>query len=312
MHEKQLAPVVLFVYNRPDHTKRLLTSLNRAEEAPQTKLFVFSDSAKSEKAQEQVTAVRDCLAQFVCEDSRFQVVEVREAIQNMGLAKSIISGVTEIIEKYGKVIVLEDDLEVSTDFLRYMNGALDFYEDKPDIWAISGYTFPMKAFQSYHHDVYLSGRGCSWGWATWQDRWETVDWDVKDYPAFKHNPMKRHAFARWGKDLPEMLDAYMYGEIHSWAIRWCYEAFKQGKMTVYPVQSRVKNGGTDGSGTNFHSVETRYDTQLSMNDNPCVFEQCDVSEKIRREFANKYLTFTEQLKQKVRWLLIRMGLLNMK
>lgn len=312
MHEKQLAPVVLFVYNRPDHTKRLLTSLNRAAEAPQTKLFVFSDSAKSEKAQGQVKAVRDCIAKFVREESRFQKVEVKEAAKNRGLAKSIISGVSEIIGKYGRVIVLEDDLEVSADFLNYMNGALDFYESKPEIWAISGYTFPMKAFQYYHHDVYLSGRGCSWGWATWRDRWETVDWEVKDYASFKHNPMKRHAFARWGKDLPEMLDAYMYGEIHSWAIRWCYEAFKQGRMTVYPVQSRVRNGGTDGSGTNFHSVETRYDTQLSMRDESCVFESCDVSEKIRREFANKYLTFIEMLKQKIRWLLIRIGLLDVK
>lgn len=310
MHETQLAPVVLFVYNRPDHTKRLLTSLNRVAEAPQTRLFVFSDAAKNEKAQEQVKAVRDCIAHFVREDSRFQAVEVREATENRGLAKSIISGVTEIIEKYGRVIVLEDDLEVSAGFLRYMNDALDFYKDKPDIWAISGYTFPMKAFDHYPHDVYLSGRGCSWGWATWQDRWVTVDWEMKDYPTFKHNLFKRHAFARWGGDLPEMLDAYMYGEIHSWAIRWCYAAFKQGKMTVYPVHSRVKNEGTDGSGTNFRSVETRYDTQLSECGHACVFECCGVNEKIRREFANRYLRPIEWMKLKLRWLLIRLGVLK--
>lgn len=312
MHETQLAPVVLFVYNRPDHTMRLLKSLNRAAEAEQTKLFVFSDSAKDERTQEQVKAVRDCVAQFMQKESRFQKVEVKEASKNRGLAQSIISGVTEIIREYGRVIVLEDDLEVSSDFLNYMNGALDFYEDKSDIWAISGYTFPMKAFQNYPHDVYLSGRGCSWGWATWQDRWETVDWEVKDYPVFKHNLVKRHAFARWGRDLPEMLDAYMYGEIHSWAIRWCYEAFKQGRLTVYPTVSRVLNGGTDGSGTNFRTMENRYNTELKEIEIHCRFENCEINRRIQREFAKKYATPVEKIKIKLRWLFIRINVIKPK
>lgn len=312
MHENQLAPVVLFVYNRPEHTMRLLRSLNRTNEAVHTKLFIFSDQAKNETMQEKVQEVRRFIARFIKDESCFREVEVREAVKNKGLAKSIIDGVTDIIEIYGKVIVLEDDLEVSADFLNYMNGALDFYRDADDIWAISGYTFPMKALEGYRHDVYLTGRGCSWGWATWQERWNTVDWNVRDYPKFKHNIAKRHAFAKWGGDLPEMLDAYMYGEIHSWAIRWCYAAFKQGKLTVYPTRSKVKNGGTDGSGTNFHSVETRYDTQLSTCNQSYVFEHCDVDERIRREFASKYLTSIEKVKLKVRWFLIRIGLLRRK
>lgn len=312
MHEKNIAPVVLFVYNRPDHTMRLLRSLNKTNEASQTKLFIFSDQAKNATAQEKVREVRQCISNFIEDESCFYEVEVRAAENNKGLAKSIIDGVTEIIETYGKVIVLEDDLEVSADFLDYMNDALDFYQDADDVWAISGYTFPMKALEGYCHDVYFTGRGCSWGWATWQNRWNTVDWDVGDYSKFKHNIARRHAFAEWGGDLPEMLDAYMYGEVHSWAIRWCYEAFKQNKFTVYPTRSRVKNGGTDGSGTNFHSVETRYDTQLNTCKQSCVFEHCDVDEKIRREFANKYLTPIERVKLKTRWFLIRLGLLKRK
>lgn len=309
MFELMSAPVLLFVFNRPEHTRKTIEKLNSLPEVKNTKLFIFSDQAKKEKDKELVAEVRNILDQYAC-NSNFAEVEIRKADTNKGLAASIIGGVTEIINKFGRVIVLEDDLEVAPDFLAYMNGALDYYKNKENIWAISGYTFPIKALENYEHDVYLSGRGCSWGWATWKDRWNTVDWMVSDYPFFKFNLKKRHEFAKWGDDLPILLDAYIYGEIHSWAIRWCYEAFKQGKFTIYPVKSRVSNHGTDGSGTNFSHIENRYDTILNNEVKAIQFDMPEINESIRKEFAKKFATPVMRLKMQIRWFLIRTGILG--
>lgn len=310
MENKSYAPVVLFVYNRPEHTERLLNSINALEETPYTKLYIFSDAAKNGNAQEKVDEVRKLIDSFTKDTSRFCNVEIRKAPKNRGLENSIIAGVTEIINRYGRAIVLEDDLIVSKNFLQYMNDALDYYESNPNIWAISGYTFPMNALKDYKHDVYFSGRGCSWGWGTWANRWNTVDWQVSDYNSFKHDWKKRCEFAKWGVDLPEMLDAYMEKEIHSWAIRWCYSAFKQGKVTVYPIKSKVSNCGTDGTGTNYTTSVSRYNTVISAESERCVFENCVPDKHIQHEFANKYAGGFELFKLRVRWFLIRNGVIK--
>ena len=159
------APVVLFVYNRLDHTMNVIESLSKNVLAGETDLYVFSDAAKTENGLEKVNAVREYIRKTDWRDA-FAKVTVVEAEQNKGLAKSIIGGVTKILEEYGKVIVVEDDLVLSPYFLNYMNGALEYYQDVPDVWSISGYSFPMKSLKNYPHDVFYSYRGCSWGWAT--------------------------------------------------------------------------------------------------------------------------------------------------
>ena len=115
----------------------------------------------------------------------FKKIHIIKAETNKGLARSVISGVTEIIEQYDKVIVVEDDLISAPDFLQYMNNALDFYKEDKSIWSICSYTFKMNIPVHYKHDVYLSYRGGSWGWATWKDGWKKVDWEVDDYSNFK-------------------------------------------------------------------------------------------------------------------------------
>ena len=147
------APVVLFVYNRLDHTKNVITSLAKNMLADQTDLYVFSDAAKTENGLEKVNAVREYIRK---EDwkSNFKKVTVIEAEENKGLAKSIIGGVTKILEEYGNVIVVEDDLVLSPYFLQYMNGALDYYKEDQKIWSVSGYSFPMKSLKKYDHDVF--------------------------------------------------------------------------------------------------------------------------------------------------------------
>lgn len=280
------APVVLFVYNRLDHTMNVISSLAQNLLAKETDLYVFSDAAKTEKGLPQVSAVRDYIRKKDWR-SGFGNVTIVEAEHNKGLAKSIIGGVTEILKKYGKVIVVEDDLVLSPYFLKYMNDALEYYKDASDIWSISGYSFPMKSLRNYPHDVFYSYRGTSWGWATWLDRWEKTDWEVKNYSEFVKNKAWKKRFERGGDDLPGMLAAQMEGKINSWAIRWVFTQSNLDMYTIYPKKSYVLNDGCDGSGTHVGDTD-EYQTDIQDSGKNCCFEKLEIDKKIAREFWYKY------------------------
>ena len=243
-----LAPVVLFVYSRADHTAETISALQQNVLAPETELFIFSDGPKNERAAAGVAAVRE-LVQKV---SGFKRVSVIERSSNWGLAKSIISGVSEVIDAYGKAIVLEDDLVSSPYMLNFFNDALDYYEQRPEIFSISGFNYPQHTMpipKDYPHDVFLSYRNSSWGWATWKDRWDLADWEVRDYKNFMNDRKAKKAFNRGGDDLVDILEAQMQGKIDSWWIRWEYTHFKRNAYAVYPITSYLNNIGLDGSGT---------------------------------------------------------------
>lgn len=281
-----LAPVVVFVYNRADHARATLTHLSNNHLAGESDLYVYCDNAKNEKAQEAVDAVRAIVDEFA-RSSRFKRVTVVKANKNKGLAASIIDGAGEILEKYGKIIVVEDDLITSDDFLTYMNSALDFYENNPKIWSISGYTFPLKSLNGYPHDIYMSPRGCSWGWATWKNRFEKVDWNVSDFEEFIRSPKRVKHFNEGGPDMAEMLSRQVHGKINSWAIRWCYQESRENMFTVYPKKSRIRNIGCDNTGT--HCVDSSlYDTTLISGDTACTFENLTPDKSIMREFRSMY------------------------
>lgn len=281
-----LAPVVVFVYNRDEHASRTLLHLSKNVLANESDLFIFCDNAKNEKAVEKVDATRRVVDEFAG-NSIFKNVTVIKAEKNKGLAASIIGGVTDIINRYGKVIVVEDDLITSPDFLTYMNDALDFYENNPKVWSISGYTFPLKSLNKYPHDIYMSPRGCSWGWATWKDRFEKVDWDVRDFEDFKKSKERQRHFNEGGVDMTRMITDQVNGRINSWAIRWCYQESKENMFTVYPVHSRVKSIGCDDSGT--HCVNSNlYDTDLITENTGCTFENLTPDKKIMSEFRLMY------------------------
>lgn len=293
------APVVLFVYNRLDHTENVIESLRANLMAKETELFIFSDAAKNEDGQKKVNEVREYIHK--CDWQKdFLDVKIIEAEQNKGLARSIIGGVTEILEKYGKVIVIEDDLVLSPYFLSYMNGALDYYKNAEEVWSISGYSFPMKGLKKYPHDVFYSYRGCSWGWATWLDRWQETDWEVKDYPLMKKDRKWQKRFERGGADLPGMLDLQMEGEINSWAIRWVFTQSNLNKYTVYPKKSYILNDGCDGSGTHVGTT-TEYNTEIQKSISKCKYERLPIDRVLAREFWYKYSdTLDKKIKRNLR------------
>ena len=290
------APVILFVYRRiPNKT---IESLLKNKLSKDSKLFIFSDGYKNEIDKKDVLEVRKYLKTI----KGFKEVTVIEREKNLGLAKNIINGVSEVINKYEKVIVLEDDLIVSNDFLEYMNNALEFYKNDQRIWSISGYTPNLKCLENYDKDVYLSVRANSWGWATWKDRWETIDWDIKDWENFKRDKVAIRKFNKGGNDMFRMLELQMLGKIDSWAIRWCYNQFKQGKYTIYPKYSKVFNNGFDDVGTHNSTGFEKWNTKISNK--KIKFENIEYSEKIMCCFKDFY---DLSLKTKIGYFLRKYG-----
>lgn len=252
---EMLAPVCLFTYKRLDTLTSTIDALKNNNLANQSDLFIFSDGAKNNEDIPYIKEVRRILETV----SGFNSVTIKEGKYNKGLASSIIEGISEIINIYGKVIVLEDDLVVSTNFLNFMNDALGFYENESQVFSIAGYTpliFDPK------EDVYFTQRASSWGWATWSNRWNRIDWNVSDYSTFKKNKRERRCFNKMGSDMFRMLDRQQRGIIDSWAIRWCYHQFKKELYTVVPTISKVQNVGTSNSATHTKDNHNRFYTLL--------------------------------------------------
>lgn len=281
---EQLAPIVLFTYNRLDHLQETISALKRNHLSDKSILFVYSDGAKDEADVLKVNHVR----QYLHTVTGFGDIQITERDKNFGLAHSIIDGVSNVMQQFGKAIVVEDDLFSAPNFLRFMNKSLDFYREKPDIFSISGYCPPIKIPATYPHDVFLFYRINSWGWASWRDRWQKVDWDVPDFDSFIQNKKLRNSFNRSGKDAVMMLWKQMHNMISSWAIRFNYAAFKNKALTVYPVQSKINNLGADGSGSHV-SRTTKYTTTLDTSNNETqLIENAGLNNEIMREFQKFY------------------------
>jgi glycosyltransferase involved in cell wall biosynthesis len=242
------APVALFTYKRPEHTKATLDALVRNTLASKTEIVVYCDGPKKEKDHLPVEKVR----RLVRDISGFRSVHIIEREKNIGLAESIISGVTDIFETHESVVVIEDDLVTSPNFLEYMNAALSHYKNDPKAFSIGAYNFPRKTMPiptNYPWDTYASIRCCSWGWATWADRWRRVDWEMGYFHAFMLDQVAQKAFDKGGPDMTAMLKLQHEGRIDSWAIRFCYAHYANRMHCIYPVKTLVSNIGLDNTGS---------------------------------------------------------------
>ena len=254
----QTSPVVIFTYRKVEPLKHTIKALQNNFLAKESDLFIFSDGFKNDQDAPDVEHVRNYLKTI----SGFKSITIKEARKNTGLAASIINGVTEILGLYGKIIVLEDDLITSPNFLNWMNQALDHFKNETSVHSISGFTVPMNLLPGYIFDNYVTKRASSWGWATWINRWDKVDWEVQDYGAFSKNSRAKREFNKMGSDMSAMLRKQMEGKINSWAIRWCFHQFKEGQISIYPVVSKVTNIGFGEAATHTKGYEDRYRTRL--------------------------------------------------
>lgn len=239
------APLALFVYNRPEHTRRTVEALAANTLAGQTPLHVFSDAPKSAAANSAVAEVRA----YIRNIAGFNSVTIIERETNFGLARSIIEGVTGLCQKYGRVIVLEDDLLTSPHFLSYMNDGLTRYEDEDRVMQIAGYMFPINL--GLEEDALFLPFTSSWGWATWERAWRHFDAKGTGYQRLLEDQSLRRAFDLNGKyGYFRMLESQLRGDTDSWAIRWYLSVFLRKGLTLYPKQTLVRNIGFDGSGVN--------------------------------------------------------------
>jgi hypothetical protein len=258
------APIVLFAYDRPDHTRRTLEALAANDGAGESVLIVYCDGPKDGQSDDSIRAVRE----YVNSVSGFKSVTVVERDRNMGLASSVITGVTEALARSSPVIVMEDDLLTSKNFLAFVNSALATYEQRPDVFSVTGYNYPLEFPPAYAEDAYLSYRSSSWGWGTWRDRWSQVDWSIADYREFLQDERAQALFRRGGDDLAQMLALQMSGELDSWSIRFDYAHYKHNAVCLHPVVSKVQNIGFDGSGVHCGDESGEYHVELDPADRP--------------------------------------------
>lgn len=257
-----MSPICIFVYKRVETTQLMLESLKRCPECRDSELYIFMDEARNDAEAKQVEAVRELFDNI----EGFKEVHPYPARMNKGMARSVIDGVTKVLDEHDSVIVIEDDLVVSPDFLTFMNSALTTYKDRDDIWSISGYTPKLKGLeQRDKQGVFLVPRAQCWGWATWRDRWDTVDWDVDDFRRLSRSKSRQKAFNRGGNDLYRTLEMERRERIESWAVRWAYSASKQNKWTVNPMQSKVKNIGLKSSESHVGWHDERHNVDLYGN-----------------------------------------------
>lgn len=244
------SPIVLFVYNRPWHTRQTIEALLKNELASESELFIFADGPKSKASDECKSKVAE-VKQYIQTITGFKKITIKESTENKGLAESVIYGVTQVIKQFGKVIVVEDDIVTHRFFLRFMNEALNVYANRKDIFSISATMEYFDIPHSYKNDVFLTYRMGSWGWATWKDQWESISWDIRKFKIINKPTKKRiNKLCRGGNDLWPMLQEQFKGNIDSWAIRVQYNMTTQNKYSIRPTKSFATNIGMDGSGIN--------------------------------------------------------------
>jgi putative methyltransferase (TIGR04325 family) len=272
----KFAPVVLFAYNRPSHLRQTIEALKKNELASESELFIFSDGGKNENDWDKVKEVRKYLQTV----SGFKKIKIFESESNKGLANSVIDGVTKIVNQYGNIIVLEDDMITSKYFLRYMNDALELYENNDQAACISGYVYSIKKLPE---TFFIKGSDC-WGWATWSRAWDIFEPDgVKLLNEIRPKHLEKEFNFNDSYPYVQMLEDQTNKKNDSWAIRWYASVFLKNKLCLYPGGSFVHNIGNDSSGVHC-SCENRLDADLVRAYNKIKKIPAKENEKCRKSF----------------------------
>lgn len=263
------APIALFTYNRADKTQRVVESLLKNQEAKDSDLFIFSDGPKTEAKAAGVEENR----KFIHTISGFKNITIIERDRNWGLANSLIAGITDVINQYGKVIVVEDDLILSPYFLKFMNDGLEKYEDDDTVGTICGYVFP---FQKSLPDTFFLYFMHPWGWATWKRSWNLLDTDTKRL--LRKIRFKTKKFNLGGNcGSYGNLYCQKVGLVDSWYIRFYASLFLNKKLNLFPGKTMVTNSGLDGSGTHCGKGLQKTNNFI-LNPNPIEMNDISVEE----------------------------------
>ena len=306
-----VSPIAVFAFNRPDHLRRTLDALARNAFASESALTIFCDGPRTEAEQQATDAVRTVARSAL----GFASVEVvcREA--NLGCAASVIGGLQHMFARYERLIVIEDDILCSEHTLTFLNSGLERYEKRKTVFNIAAWSPPPRLLpvrRAYTWDVYAIPRFNCWGWASWRDRFESVDWSVEDYAQFRVSSRLRAAFDAGGADLSAMLDSQMCGNLNTWDIRMDYARFKQGGVGINPVRSYTTNIGM-GCGTHTTTLTDRFDNDITVA-LPVAqvrwIEQIFVDSQILKKYQAAVIPHSSWWKRLLKEALSAMGLLD--
>lgn len=287
-----ISPILLFTYNRPEHTRLTLEALRKNHLSDRSSLYIFSDGYRDETDREEVMKVRELIRSV----EGFASIHIEERTENVGLARNIIEGVTGVVNEHGKVIVLEDDLITSPYFLTFMNDVLERYEQEEKIAHVQGFCFPLQGLP----DAFLIRWTGSWGWATWKRAWNLFN---PDGEALLSEIMKKKLNREFdfNNNYPftRMLRRQVNGENDSWAIRWNASLFLHNRLSVNAGKSLVQNIGFDGSGR--HSGhDVIYTTPLHMSALSSEIPRIEENKAVRKAFEKYYRRTNSLLAKGVR------------
>lgn len=298
---KGLAPIVVFVYNRPVHTQHMLKALANNDLAQESEIFIYADGPKENANEKTIKAIQEVF-HIINNVTGFKKVTVIKRTANYGLAANIAEGVTEVVNKFGKVIVLEDDIRTAPYFLSYMNQALDLYQDEEKVMHISGYMYPNAAHAGLPETFCYNVPLC-WGWATWSRAWKNYNDDAVDLwkQLFKRNDWKNYdAFG--GQYLSSQLAQNISGKIKTWFVKWHSSVFLLDGLTIYPKISLVDNIGFDDSGENNKSTTvftvSKLANHIKVDKVPLEINQ--QAEKVFKDFYSQFTVFKPSFKSKLK------------
>ncbi len=261
---KEYAPVLVTVYNRKKHFSDCIDSLKKNHLAKETILYIASDYSSRKEDEQAVFEIRELIKNI----DGFKEVRPILRTKNLGSYDSVVSAITEVLERHKCMIVTEDDNVFSEYYLHYMNDGLDKYKDDTRIFSICGFSFDnLKIPHNYHSETYLWSRNNPWGYGTWRDRWQNLDLDLKVYPEFISNKTKVKEFYKIAPHELEILKADRRGDYQALDVRLSFNMFINNQYSVYPVKHLINNKGFDGQG-----------------------EHCEINEKSAKKFGGKELT----------------------
>lgn len=245
------APIAIFTFKRLNYLKILINSLKSNALSKHSVVFIFSDGWKCDSEKEDVLNVRKYIAKI----SGFKKVFIILRPNNFGLSKNIIDGISYVLKKNKKIIILEDDLELSNKFLKYINTALDIYKYDKKVASIHGWSFPINFKKDTPDYFFIRGADC-WGWGTWKRAWKKFNPDGNDLlKKIKNQNYEKLFNFNNSFNYTKMLEDQVKGRNNSWAIRWHASMFLENMFTLYPKTSLVKNNGTkSGTHSNFDNL----------------------------------------------------------
>lgn len=244
----KFAPVILFVYKRPDHLQQTLAHLKKNQGASETVLYIYSEGPKSDASATDLDAIRN-VRQIIQELKGFKEIIINEAVKNIGCSDSITAGITQILDKHGRAIILEDDIITHHLFLNFCNKGLEEFEEDEKVMQIGTFMFPGT---SKLPKTFLSRKVFGWGWATWRRAWNHLSRETKELTRQIKDRNLTHEFDLKGAyPYLQSLEAQTAGQIDTWDISWYASVFLKEGLSLYPSKSLSQNIGLDGSGTHY-------------------------------------------------------------